>query len=128
MSAQVIQSVMTSAPHTIGAEQSLEVAHAMMSKHGIRHLPVLHGGRCVGILSDRDIRAALAAEGKQASEMNVHDFCTEDVYAVSPTTSVKEVAAFMGDKGVGSAVVVDDEKVVGIFTATDACKLLARVI
>jgi len=128
MSTEFIKDVMTSAPHTVGAEQSLEVAQSLMLQYGIRHLPVLHAGKCVGILSDRDVRAALAAEGKSASEMLVRDFCTEDVYGISPTTPTKEVAAFMGDRGVGSAVIVDGEKVVGIFTATDACKLLARVL
>jgi CBS domain-containing protein len=33
----------------------------------------------------------------------------------------------MAEMGIGSAVIVDDrEKVIGIFTVTDACRLLAE--
>ena len=40
---------MTPTPHLIGAEQSLKAAHALMRSHDIRHLPVLHGGKLIGV-------------------------------------------------------------------------------
>ena len=43
-----IRSFMTSAPHTIGIEQTVATASRMMKQHDIRHLPVLHGGKIVG--------------------------------------------------------------------------------
>jgi acetoin utilization protein AcuB len=50
-----IQKYMTPMPHTIGSDQSLQKAHELMREFKIRHLPVLKGGKLVGILTDRDI-------------------------------------------------------------------------
>jgi acetoin utilization protein AcuB len=50
-----IQKYMTPTPHTIGQEQTLQVAHDVMREHGVRHLPVLEGGKLVGLLSQRDL-------------------------------------------------------------------------
>src|SRR5437879_4833811 len=55
MTTTTIRDYMTPAPHTIGVEQPLAVAAALMQAHHIRHLPVLHGGKLVGILSERDV-------------------------------------------------------------------------
>ena len=40
-----IEDCMTPGAFTVGQEQSLAFASAIMSRHGIRHLPVLHQGR-----------------------------------------------------------------------------------
>ncbi|MEY4581850.1 MAG: hypothetical protein RL701_6553 [Pseudomonadota bacterium] len=46
---------MTTTPHTIGADQSLALAHTMLREHKIRHLPVRRGGSLVGMLTERDL-------------------------------------------------------------------------
>ncbi|MBL4637348.1 MAG: CBS domain-containing protein, partial [Kofleriaceae bacterium] len=46
---------MTKSPHTVGQEQSLSRAHEIMRKYTIRHLPVLHGGHLVGVVSLQDL-------------------------------------------------------------------------
>ena len=50
-----VAELMTAAPHTIGSHETLEAAHRVMRKHSLRHLPVLRGGRLVGVLSQRDL-------------------------------------------------------------------------
>jgi len=57
-----IQKYMTRALHTIGQEQTLDVAHTVMRQHGIRHLPVLEGGKLVGLLSQRDLHSSRPSE------------------------------------------------------------------
>lgn len=121
---RTMQSVMTKCPHTVGSHQTLQDAKRLMAEFGFRHLPVLKGGRCIGVISDRDIKLAFAVDGKIAASVKVGDACTAEVYTVTPNQSLKEVASHMANEGIGSAVVVENEKVVGIFTTTDACRVL----
>lgn len=121
-----IHEVMTRSPHTIGAEQTLETAKLLFAKFNIRHLPVLERGKCVGILSDRDINLMYAVEPQTASNLKISDACTLEVYAVRPDESVKNVSLYMAENSIGSAVVTDGDKVVGIFTSMDACRVLSE--
>lgn len=54
---------MTTTPHSIGVEQPLSRAHAMMREHGVRHLPVLHAGKLLGMLTERDLQLVESLEG-----------------------------------------------------------------
>lgn len=122
-----IKDVMTPAPFTIGDDQPVSSAKHEMASRGIRHIPVLHGGRCVGVVSDRDLKLVNGLEQQAGAPLVVRDVCTPEVYTVPLNESVKNVAAHMAETGIGSAVVIDErEKVVGIFTVTDACRLLSE--
>lgn len=100
-----------------------------MIDHEIRHLPVLDGGTLVGLLSDRDIAFAAneSAEGL-ADRLRVRDVCSLDPYAVAPDTPLDVVVEEMAARRIGSAVVTDHGKIVGLFTATDACRCLAEFL
>jgi CBS domain-containing protein len=47
--------VMTDDPLTVGMNEELENCMALMRRHSFRHLPVVHEGQLVGIVSLRDI-------------------------------------------------------------------------
>jgi acetoin utilization protein AcuB len=120
-----IGEVMTPQPYTIGCDQTLETAHAMMRAHGIRHLPVLERGEIVGVLTQRDLYFLETIKGVDVATDKVNDAMTQDSYTVSPETPLDEVASTMAERRLGCAVVVERGRVVGIFTATDALRLLA---
>ncbi len=128
-----ISDFMTTQAHTIRPGESVASAQAHMDELKIRHLPVLHGGRLVGILSDRDIKNAMAWRDGQDSatkdELTVEDVYTQETYVAGPDTGLQEVAEKMAEKRYGCAVVTDpNDKVIGIFTTTDACAALAKVL
>lgn len=50
------------------------------------------------------------------------------VYAVDPNTSLDVVAEALAEHKYGSAVVLQNGKVVGIFTTNDACRALAELL
>lgn len=53
-----ISAVMSAPVHTLGLDDTAQDAVIMMSRHGIRHLPVTDTeGRVVGVLSERDLFA-----------------------------------------------------------------------
>lgn len=122
---RTMRDVMTPQPHTIGRDQTLDVAHRKMLKHDIRHLPVLDDGRLVGMLTQRDLYFLETIAGVDMTNDIVEDAMTPDTYRVDPSESVDHVAAVMCERKLGSAVVVEDGQVTGIFTVTDALRLLA---
>jgi acetoin utilization protein AcuB len=119
---------MTHTPHLIGAEQSMTAAHELMRTNGIRHLPVLHGGKLVGIVSQRDLHFIESLEDVDPDDVRVEEAMTQDVYAVSPRTPLREVVSEMSERKLGSAVVVDGLRIVGVFTTVDALDTLAGML
>lgn len=123
-----IQRYMSTSPHTIGAEQSLKKAHEMMREHGIRHLPVMHGNRLVGIVSDRDVAIITSLDDVNPELITVEDAMTSDVLTVSPDAQLDEVATLMAERKAGSVIVEQNHKVVGIFTTVDGMTALAELL
>ena len=123
-----VQEHMTPSPHSIGAEQSLAHAAALMQKLGVRHLPVLHGGKLAGIVSDRDLRLLEAMPDVKPSLITVSDAMTTSVYSVAPETPIHEVVRTMAEQKYGSVVVMKHDKIVGIFTTVDVCKAFLALV
>jgi acetoin utilization protein AcuB len=124
-----IQSVMTLCPHSIGSDQELSKAQSLMRQHNIRHLPVREGGKLVGIISDRDLKFASGWSKADSTNLTVQDICMPEPYIVEPQTDLRIVLKRMVDDQIGCALVATSpDKLVGIFTTTDACRYLGEVL
>jgi acetoin utilization protein AcuB len=123
-----IRKFMTANPHTIGQEQSLTVAHRMMRESRVRHLPVLEGGKLVGLVSQRDLHLIETLRDVDPDKTSVEEAMTMDVYVTPPNTPLDEAARVMAEHKYGSAVVVDRGKIVGMFTTVDALSALAQLL
>lgn len=123
-----IRARMTAAPHTIGMEQTISTAARLMRDHRVRHLPVLHGGQVVGMLSERDVAVVEALDDVDPEVVTVEEAMSGSPYVVDADADVGEVAATMAAHKYGSAIVVAKNRVAGIFTTVDACRLLAELL
>ena len=104
-------------------------AHELMRAHRIRHLPVLDGGKLVGIVSDRDLHLIETLPDSDPDEVTVDEAMTEDVYAVGLDDPVDAVAERMAARKYGCAIVVGPRGVVeGIFTTVDGMQVLADLL
>jgi acetoin utilization protein AcuB len=121
-----VREYMTDSPVTVGPQVTLAEAHVIMREHNVRHLPVMHGGRLIGMVSARDLALVESLADFDPKELSVDEAMSEDVYAVSPDAPLRIVTAEMAERKLGSAVVVEGEKVIGVFTVTDACRALTR--
>jgi len=119
---------MTPSPATIDSGRSLAEAHRTMQRRGIRHLPVVAGDALVGILSLRDLHLLETLRDVDPEKVTVEEAMTRGPYTVEPGASVETVARTLAENKWGSAVVVADGKVVGMFTTTDALRLLGRLL
>lgn len=123
-----VDKFMTTSPHTIGDDQPLSQAHVTMGKHKIRHLPVLRGGKLVGVLTDRDLHLVETLKDVDPEKVAVEDAMSVNVYAVAPQAELDEVAAEMAEHKYGCAVVMDNNHVVGVLTTVDIARALAEVL
>lgn len=121
---------MTPFPYSVDVEAPLAEAHAFLRKRLIRHLPVTRNGELAGIITDRDIKLALGPDlgSPPERELRVSDVYQPETYVVDAGEPLDDVAATMAERHVGSALVTRAGKLVGIFTSTDACRALARVL
>lgn len=117
--------VMTPDPYSIDINEDVIAARTFMQRYDIRHLAVSEDGKIVGILSDRDIQFALGWNSEKQN-LTIRNLFTGDPYTVGISTPLQVVAQSMWEDHIGSALVVQNERVVGIFTAMDACRELAR--
>lgn len=119
---------MTPLPHVIGVTHALRTAVRTMQHLGVRHLPVTDpDGRLVGVLSHREATNALE-RGADPERTTVEAVMTPEPFAVAPDAPLSSVARQMASERVGSAIVVDDGKVVGVLTTTDALGILADLL
>ena len=119
---------MTTSPHTVGADQTLAHAHQLLREFRIRHLPVLRGGELVGMLTERDLALIETMRDVDPSEIRVEEAMSSGIFAVSPDAPLDDVVDEMAAKKYGSAVVVQNQKVVGILTVVDVCSALAALL
>jgi acetoin utilization protein AcuB len=124
----VVRQYMTPTPFTIGPTQSLAAARQVMLENGVRHLPVLDGGRLAGLLSERDLLLVESMPSVNPASVRVEEAMAQDVFAVGPDEPVADVAGTMVDRKIGSTVVMDHERVVGVFTTVDALQALRELL
>ena len=122
-----IKAVMTPFPYTIGVEEALSRAEAIMRAHGVRHGPVEDAGRIVGIVSDQDLRRVPVAAADQ-SDSRGGDFCITEPYVADLETRLDDVLIQMVRRRVAAALITREGKLVGIFTTTDAFQVLADAL
>lgn len=125
-----IKQVMTPFPHSIEIAAPLTEARAMMQDLDIRHLPVTDEHVLVGIVSERDVAVAFSLENAEGfpETMPVGAICSKHVYSVDLHTDLATVAREMAERHIGSAIVLKDGKLAGIFTTTDCCRFLGDLL
>lgn len=112
---------MTSVPATVDSELQVLDALDRMYVDNVRHLPVVDArGHLVGLLSSRDIAQVAAEKGADLEKALVADTMTKNPFSCSADTPLNDVAYEMETKKLGSTIVTEGGKPVGIFTTTDA--------
>jgi acetoin utilization protein AcuB len=123
-----VSKYMTAMPKAIEPHQTLETARSWMDEMRVRHLAVRSAKKVIGIISDRDISLVAGFKDADLSKVAVSDAMTNDPYCVPPETPLDVVCSNMAEHRYGSTLVVQENgTLVGIFTYTDALKVLAEI-
>ncbi len=102
---------------TVKPGDDFQRALAIMQGKQLRRLPVVHRGRLVGIVAERDL--LLAALQYLQARVDVGEIMTKDLVTVSSGMDLRDAAKLMLTNRVGGLPVVDDGKLVGIITESD---------
>jgi CBS domain-containing protein len=125
VSATPVHELMTRRLLTVEPKQEIALASQMMLWGGVRHLPVLEGGRLVGIVSDRDL---LRASAGATNALTVRDVMAKDVQTIAPEATVEDACGRMATARINCLPVVKNGHLVGILTSTDVLAERARLL
>ena len=123
-----VTTVMTRDVVTVAAEARVPTAIHLMAAHGVRHLPVVDRGQCVGMLVETDLIRMLAkAPGplRTAETLTVGEL-RRPSRQLPPTARISDAARQMSLDASDAVLIIDQGHVLGIVTATDLVRILAR--
>lgn len=121
MPSMPVSAWMSSPAHAVLPTMPAADAVAILRRHSIRHLPVLDGASVVGVVTDRDLRGV-------APDVPVSAIMSRPAVLVSPRTPIDRAARLLFDRRIGCLPVVEDGRLVGILTQTDAVAALVDVV
>jgi len=125
-----VSAAMTPFPYHVQADDPISEVERLMEQHRIRHVPVQDGSRVVGIISERDLHHLVnpALPRRDHQRIRARDILVPDPYVVEMTAPLDEVLAEMSRRQIGSAIVVRHQRLAGILSATDVCRVLAEIL
>ena len=121
---------------TISAGERLSTVEDIMTLGRVRHMPVVHGGKLVGVVSERDLlRTSLStlhtarAEERRAflHVVEIARVMSTPPIVIGPDASIQDAARIMAEKKIGCLPVVDGDDLLGMLTETDILRHFAGV-
>jgi acetoin utilization protein AcuB len=122
---------------TVKPKTTLPEAMKLSAERGVRHLPVVDGAELVGIVSDRDLKRAMASSATSLErheltylleKLNVEEIMTRPVVTIGPIFPVEEAARLMVKEKISALPVTEGGRLIGIVTETDVLELFVRAM
>ncbi len=125
-----VGAVMTPFPYSVETDDGIAEVERLMAEHRIRHIPVQHAGHVVGIVSERDLLRFIDRSRASPDKMHIRarDIMVADPFIVAFDTPLNEVALEMAKRRIRSVIILHHEKLAGILSATDICRILAEIL
>lgn len=125
-----ISRYMTKEPQTATPAMLLPEARHLLNENHFRHLPVVdRDDHLVGMITDRDLRSAFPSsmltesERLQAYERvekaTVADIMSTECISLTPESTLDDALLLFDRDGVGALPVLEDGRLVGIFSSRD---------
>lgn len=107
---------------TVGPSATVADLIGQLATHNVGALPVVDGGRLIGIVSERDVVRRLHVGGPGLLSVAVADIMTTGVTTCEPSDNVAQLAAVMTSGRFRHLPVVSDGMLVGIVSIGDLVK------
>jgi CBS domain-containing protein len=111
-----------SAIYTVDADDAVRAAIQLMADHFVGALPVLRGGKLVGIVSERDYARKVVLMGRNSNETTVVTIMSAPVIEVGPQNTVNDCMMLMTEKRIRHLPVVENGALIGMISIGDCVK------
>jgi len=120
----------------ISVSERLSTVEDIMTLGHVRHMPVVQGGKLVGVVSERDLlRASLSvlSEHRGAERraflhvVEIARVMSAPPIVIGPDATIDEAALVMAEKKIGCLPVVDGDHLLGMVTETDVLRAVAGI-
>ncbi len=121
---------------TISAGERLSTVEDIMTLGRVRHMPVVHGGKLVGVVSERDLlRASLSSINTARAEerraflhvVEIARVMSTPPIVIRPDAAIQEAALIMAERKIGCLPVLDGDALLGLLTETDILRHFAGI-
>ncbi len=119
-----VRDIMTKSVIAVDSSITVNEAAKMMEDVKVGAVIVMENNTPVGIITDRDFAVKIVAHAYQITTP-VKQIMSTPLIGISPDESVWMVADLMYTRGIRKLPVIEDDKVIGIITATDLVNQLA---
>ena len=122
---------------TISVSDRLSTVEDIMTLGRVRHMPVVHAGKLVGVVSERDLlRASLSNLRTHGNEerraflnaIDISRVMSAPPVVIHPEATVSEAARVMAERKIGCLPVVQNDELIGLVTETDILRHFAGVL
>lgn len=107
---------------SIGPDASVFEAITLLAEKGVGALLVLHDGKLVGVVSERDYARKVILKGRSSRNTRVREIMTQHVHSIRPDQSVAHGLALMTEKRVRHLPVIADGELLGVVSIGDLVK------
>jgi CBS domain-containing protein len=114
-----VRETMTANPRSIETSASVVEAARLMRAEHIGSLPVVKGGRLVGMITDRDLALRVVAEGADPESVTVGEVASHDTVTAEPDQDLDEALRLMAHHQVRRLPVAEGGRLVGILAQAD---------
>ena len=128
-----VNEVMTTAPVTVGPEDSLQHALDLLEKYQVHELPVVEQGRLIGIVTDGDLKLMTPAyplfpdqdEIRQAlRDLKVAAAMTVEPVAIGPEATLLDATRLLYERSIGALLVAEGERLLGVLSVSDILRIV----
>ena len=117
-----IRDLMTENPSSCERGTPVAEAAKVMARENVGSVPVVEGGKLVGVVTDRDLVVRLLAEGRDPQSTTVGEVASSEPVTLSPDDGLDQALQRLARHQVRRLPVVEGERLVGIVAQADIAR------
>jgi len=120
-----VRRLVTGPTVSLRREQQLDEAAAVLATNEIGAAVVKSGNQSIGVISERDVVKAFAADGDDFSNLRVADVMSTQVETIEGSASILEASRRMVQGGIRHLAISDGDGPLGLISMRDLLAVLA---